>query len=106
MQHELTRLTDAFLCEVYKEYLERLKDGESLCQAITFQNNFEVKCNAAATNPEDDVNQALLELKSAGFVTMNIIGDFKLTPDAVSFMEHRFQNNLTKLIDFLKTFTH
>lgn len=100
---ELTKDADKVICCVYKEYLERRKSGMSKSQAKEFDGNFYRNVKALSKWNSSDVSDTLQELHNKQYIKKNIIGDFSLLDDAVVYMENRFKNGLSEVMDFISS---
>lgn len=100
---ELTKDADKVICCVYKEYLERRKSGMSKSQAKEFDGNFYRNVKALSKWNSADVSDTLQELHNKQYIKKNIIGDFSLLDDAVVYMENRFKNGLSEVMDFISS---
>lgn len=102
---EISNAAKDFLNSIYQEYMDKLKNGESLKQAMCFYNNIERKCKASSSMPKEDVDVILDELIQIHFARrINIIGDFELTTNAITYMENRFKRKAKGLFDIFSKF--
>lgn len=101
MDKSLTKDADKMLCEIYAAYLERRNSGVSkpLSKSFFDQNSWPEKYSALWR--EADARDTLRELKRAGFLKLDICGGFALQDEAIIYMESRFKNGLTDVLDFL-----
>ena len=97
----MTKDADKMLCCLYKEYLNRIKIGNSKTSSRDFTAEYIKSDEVLSTWHPDDVCATRNELKHIGYLTVNIIGNFKLTDEAITYMENRFKNNLKELTDFI-----
>lgn len=77
MEIELTKSAKKSLATLYKEYCQRIDNGQKKAQAVCFEN-----C-------PDDIIENKTELKRAGFITVDILGDIELTDKAIIYMENK-----------------
>lgn len=102
MNITLTKDADYFICSIYKEYLSKIEQGKPKSNAKYFHNgvieNLVPKINSA------DIDDITKELKSAGLITKDIIGNIVLQPDAIIYMENRFKKGLIEVTDFISKF--
>jgi len=102
---ELTKDAEYMLCAIYKSYKEKRKNGISKSEA---------KCTGGAGNihsnlmPEwsfADVDETCRELSRAGFLAClyadNVTYYADLTDKAVIYMENRFINGLTGVLEYM-----
>lgn len=94
----LSKNSEKYLCYVYKEYLKRRKNNVPDVDARTFSDSFSVK---QLKLPASDIELLLQELNSKKYIKRNIIGDFKLSDDAIVYMENRFKNDAKEILDIL-----
>lgn len=88
MNTELTKSAKKSLAIIYKDYCQRLKEGQAKNQAIQFKEK------------PDGVSDDLKELKHAGFVNVDILGNFELTDHAVIFMETKTVETIKEWLSF------
>lgn len=100
----MTKDADKMLCCLYKEYLTRIKIGNSKTSSREFTAEYVTSDVILSKWHPDDVCTIRNELKRNGYLTVNIIGNFKLTDEAITYMENRFKNNLNELADFISNF--
>lgn len=98
---ELTKDADKVICCIYKEYLERRKSGMSKSQAKEFDGNFYRNVKTLSKWNSADVSDTLQELHNRELIKKNVIGDFTLLDSAISYMENRFKNGLSEVVDFI-----
>ena len=98
----LTKDTDKFLCVLYKEYLERRKKGESKRDSKYFSSEY-IQRLFPDQNQEDCMESAR-ELKKAFDVSIDIVGGISLSDETVIYMENRFPEGLSQLLDILGKF--
>lgn len=77
MEIELTKSAKKSLATLYKEYCQRIDNGQKKAQAVCFE------------NWPDDIIENKTELKRAGFITVDILGDIELTDKAIIYMENK-----------------
>lgn len=92
MEIELTKSAKKSLATLYKEYCQRLKAGQKKSQAVSFEN-----CNSSITE-----NQT--ELKRAGFIHVDILGNIKLTDKAIIYMENKTADTIKEWLSFSAQF--
>lgn len=101
MSKELTKDADKMLCEIYATYLSRRDDGMPKSAAADFSDESKLPEVHKADWLSQDGKAALRELKQAGFVSMFIYGGFSLEASAIVYMENRFKNGLSEVLDFV-----
>lgn len=101
---ELTKDANLLVCCIYKEYLSRRKSGLSKGEASLFENDLRAISNKISSWSTEDISDTLLELKGMAFVKMYIDGSFQITKELIIYMENRFKNGLTEVMDFISKF--
>lgn len=99
---ELTKKSEAFLCIIYKEFIERQKSGMPCSEARNFEDGFHHNVDKLSEWNRCDMNECIAELKNCGYIKCNIIGDIKLTDKAIIDMENRFKNNIKSIASTIK----
>jgi hypothetical protein len=95
---KLTKDADKMLCEIYAAYLNRRSTGDSKSSAIDFTEP------SAWPDPSWDTpdgSSAISELKRAGMLKVYITGGFRLNDEAIIYMENRFKNGVSEVLDWL-----
>ena len=100
---ELTKDAEKLICCIFKEYLEKRKSGMSKSQAKEFDGNFYLNIKALSKWNSADVSDTLHELHGKKYIKENILGDFSLLDDAIVYMENRFKNGLSEVMDFISS---
>ena len=95
---------DKILCCVYKEYLERRKSGLAKVDAQRFNEDFYLSDRKLSKWNPKDISFTLLELGQCGYIRMYIGGEFDLETKAITYMEGRFKNGLSEIMDFISKF--
>ena len=98
---ELTKDADKMICCIYKTFLQRRKDGINKSQAAQFEDTYFSTDNKLSSWPYGDISDTLFEINKKKLVKSNICGGFKLTDNGIFYMENRFKNGLSEVIDFL-----
>nr|DAT52106.1 MAG TPA: hypothetical protein [Caudoviricetes sp.] len=88
MEIELTRAAKKTLAVLYKEYRQRINAGMKKAQAISFEN-----CSK-------DILESRNELKTAGLVKVDILGNIQLTDKAIIFMEGKAWDTIKGWLSF------
>lgn len=101
METKLTKDADKMICEIYSVYLERRANGIPKKQSKDFadQSHWPEKYRTAWMSP--DGKDTLKELKSADFIRYFIYGGFELNDKAVLYMENRFKNGISEVLEWL-----
>ena len=96
MEIELTKDADNLICTAYHLYLKRLEEGMSKSNAGYFDTDTPA---LTALFSHDDLVHTVRELKNAGLAVMYIRGSFRLTDQAILYMEKRFSNGVDQLLE-------
>ena len=101
---ELTKDTDMILCQIYKEYLNRLRLDIPKIQAKEFRDPETLVNDFLQGTRPDDVAEAIFELHKINFVEAYLDASFMLKKDAIIYMENRFKKGLIEVTDFIAKF--
>lgn len=101
---QLTKDTDKIFCLIYKEYLNRRKGGMSKSSAKMFDDPEALRSQFLQGILEDDIHEALHELKTNHMTRNFIDGSFELEDEGIIYMENRFKNGLIEITDFIAKF--
>ncbi len=108
VNNELTKDMDKLICTLYKNYLIRVKSGESKTNAAYFGNSDEITEKYLPDWHPEDTAQVCWDLYSDGYLICSrgddIANTVTLTKDALYYMESRFKNGLKEVIDFITKF--
>lgn len=100
----MTKKADKLLCVIYRDYLSRIKLGQSMSDANRFTTDyFETETSSVSKN-NDDIIQLKTELRKADLLKVSVSGNANLTPYGIEYMENRFKNGLAEVLDFLSKF--
>lgn len=97
----LTKLADKVICCIYKEFLERRKNGESLSDSGHFESDFYTSIPFLSKMQESDIDTVLQELRKNGYIKLSIIGSFRLTDDGLIYMENRFGDKAETVLEWI-----
>ena len=97
----MTKDADKLLCCVYKTYLERRNSCMSKEDSRYFENDFYKSDSHLSSWSYDDIDDTLNELKRIGYVKKSVTGSFELLDESVEYMENRFKNGLTEVLDII-----
>ncbi len=100
----MTKDAEKFICICYKDYLNRIKAGSSKTEANNFSQCYRNENNRFSSWHEDDFTSTRRELKQLNFLKVSTSGSFRMTPEAIEYMEKRFKNGLAEVIDFISKF--
>lgn len=100
----LSRDADKMICTLYRDYLERRKNGRPKREARQFE---EIIYWGAKKMPKVhplDLEETFKELNRTFHFKTYINGNFELNDDCVIYMEGRFKKGLKEVIEFLAKF--
>ena len=97
----LTKDTDKILCLIYEEFLNRKKSGLSKSDSIRFDDPASLQTQFLQGILEDDIYDAVTELKNCKFVHAYIDDSFELTSSGIIYMENRFKKGLKELLSYI-----
>lgn len=100
----LTKEADKTMCCLYKEYLNRVKQGQSKSSSKVFKRGYAESDDVLSQWYPEDVADAYSELKKTGFITYSVTGSITLTSDGISYMQNRFKNGVEDVVDFITKF--
>ena len=101
MEVKLTKDADRLICLIYEDYLFRREHGVSKASAKAYAETTDWPKSLTDEFSRDDVRDTLRELKAAGFVRSYLYGGFSLTDQAIVYMESRFPNGISQVLDWL-----
>ena len=105
---ELTKDAKRLLCLLYKLYLERVSVGTPKSSALYMGGSDAIRQQCLPGEALTDVDDACCELIRAGYLDGLIADDMvcesRLTDQAISYMETRFQKGLKDVLSFLANF--
>lgn len=97
----LTNEARFLLSKMYKIYLERINSGETREQANTFGDSHEIQENIWPNEKIENVDLYAKELSRNKFLDATFADDIVyksyLSTSAISFMQHKFGNDLKKI---------
>ena len=88
-------------CLIYEEYLNRRKCDISKSKAKLFDEPASLQTQFLQGILEDDIFEALQELRNNHFVRLYIDGSFQLEDNGIIYMENRFKNGLKEVFGYL-----
>ncbi len=103
---ELTKDADILICSIYAEYMKRVKNNISKIEANNFNSRLFLSNKVLSKcNPNDLELISLEELRVKKLVSCDILGNFELTSNGIIYMENRFKEGLSQVIDYLQNLT-
>ena len=104
----LTKDSDKLICVMYKSYLEKRKSGISKSEANQFKSSHAIHEDLLPKWLFDDVDDTCRELSRAGLIECswydNNAYNVRISDLGISYMENRFKNGLSEVIDFITKF--
>lgn len=97
---DLTNETYDFLVLLYREYLQRIKDGYDIRSAALF-NNDPLGLIDSVIASEPDARTYIQELKRNGYINASVTGNFEINHSAIKLMETRFSRSLKNVLNFI-----
>lgn len=88
MDVELTRGAKKSLATLYREYCQRLNAGQRKAQAVSFQDY------------DDFIMDNRKELKAAGYIAVDLLGNIILTDKAIVYMENKTIDSIKEWLSF------
>lgn len=105
---ELTRDSEKLICVMYKDYLEKRKSGQSKSQANSFGSSHNIHERLLPDWIFEDVDDTCRELSRAGLLNCMWADDIayrvRISDQGIIYMENRFKNGLSGVIDFISKF--
>jgi hypothetical protein len=100
----LTRDADKMICCLYKEYLTRRDHGISKRDSKRFTNEYFKSDIVLSKWQYADISDTKMELGQKKYLHVYIGDEFELDDNAIVYMENRFKNGLTEVIDIVSKF--
>ena len=98
---QLTKDADKLVCFMYKSYLEKRKAGINKINALHFELS-DIKTFKICSSWSDSDNKVTVaELKRTGLGKTYINGGFSANEQFIIYMENRFKDGLTGVVDFI-----
>lgn len=104
MAIELSKDSDKFLCIIYKDFLQRRKNGESKAEAKRFTTDYLESFVPLYQWHPQDISEARMELGKKHLIKNWIGTGFYIEDDGIIYMENRFKNSLKEVADFINKF--
>ena len=102
----LTKDADKLICLLYKDYLQKRKAGSPKSQASYFDSSHNIHEKLCPDLLFEDVDDTCRELSRAGMIHClwadNIAFSVTLSDEAIIYMENRFKDGLTEILDFIE----
>lgn len=103
MPLQISKDADYLICTLYHEYRTRLKNGIAKSDAIYFGDAEMIQNTIAPELSTTDISEISRELCNnnylAGLYADDELTESALTPSAIVYMENRFSNNVSSLLD-------
>ncbi|MNJ25420.1 hypothetical protein D3C77_198650 [compost metagenome] len=105
MDVKLTKEADALICLLYKEYCEKRKNGAPKDQAKFFGSSEDIHETLTPKLSPADTNDTCWELHRSEllhcFESDDIAYVVQLTDKGIIYMENRFKNGVSEVLDYL-----
>lgn len=101
MSVELTKDADKMICQIYAAYMRRRADGAPKRAAKDFADQNTWPAEYVKEWNSEDGSESLAELKRAGLIKLYLYGGFSLNDEAIIYMENRFKNGVSEVLDWL-----
>ena len=102
----LTRDSDALICALYKEYLQKRKCGTPKGSAKCFGGSEHIQQTIVPNWSLDDTEETLWELHRAGLLLCtpadNTVYFANLADDGIIYMENRFRDGLSDVLEYIE----
>ena len=99
----MTNDSDALICVLYKEYLQRRKDGNTKIDAKSFGSDYHIHETLIPKWLKEDVTETCWELVRAGLLHTVDADNHAylvfLTDTGIIYMENRFKNGIVGVLD-------
>ncbi|EHM46143.1 hypothetical protein ACR742_18205 [Flavonifractor plautii] len=103
---KLTKDADALICALYKEYLQKRKDGKPKGEAKDLGGAEHIQQTIVPKWQLGDVEETLWELGRAGLLVChpgdNTVYFAILADEGIIYMENRFRNGLSDVLGYIE----
>ena len=103
---QLSKDADSLICLIYKYYLESHNNGIPKSKAKLLGSSHNIHDNIIPEWSFDDVDDTCRELDRAHLLSINYADDICYTiilnDEAIVYMENRFKNGLSDLLDYFQ----
>lgn len=103
---EITKESDTLICVLYKEYLQRRKNGVPKSKAVSFGDSSSVKTLLLPKWNTADIDEACHELDDAGllhcFFADCEASEISISNTGIVYMEQRFSKNISSVFNYLE----
>ena len=107
MDIQLSSDSDALICVLYAEYLNRRNHGAPIERAVCFQSDVVIHRDYLPDWLPEDVNTVCYWLSDRGLITAcygsEHLLDIQLTEDGIIYMESRFSRKRDKVLSHLRS---
>lgn len=101
----LTKDSDKLICVMYKSYLEKRKSGIAKSRAKHLGSSHVIHEELLPKWSFEDVDDTCRELSRAGLIDCswadNIAYEVRISDLGITYMENRFKNGLSEVVDFI-----
>lgn len=103
---KLTKDADALICAIYKHYLEGLENGTSKHDCKNIGSSHAIQKTIMPEWSFEYVDETCRELSKANLLNCtyadDVVYDSFLNDEAIFYMENRFKNGLTEVLDYFQ----
>lgn len=101
---QLTNDADKLVCHLYKSYLEKRKNGINKTNAKHFSFSEIKSLKYFSKWTDSDIKATVAEVSRAGLGKMYYDGGFMANDQFIIYMENRFKNGFSEVVDFISKF--
>lgn len=105
---QLTKDSDKLICALYKIYLEKRKQNISKELAKNIGSSEDIFNSHILNMSFEDIDETCRELNRANLLSCSYADDVvynsRLNDEAIFYMENRFKNGLSDLLDYAQKF--
>ena len=106
MPVELSKESDALICVLYREYLQRRAHGVPISKAAYFLDDSSIRENFLPAWSVEDVSTVCWWLEGKGLLSVQLgedkANDVELTEDGIIYMERRFSRKVEQVAAHLE----
>lgn len=106
MDIELSKINDAFICILYKSYLDKKESGASLAKARRIGSISNLR-ELLPNWQDEDIEVCCGDLKKDGLLSVtyadDTVWDSSFTEKGIIYMENRFKDKVKNVIEYVKT---
>ena len=103
---KLTKDSDALICAIYKEYLQKLKNGNPKSKAKYLGSAEDIQYSIVPKWVIENIEETLWELDRSGLLDCypadNTVYSAVLNDAGISYMENRFKNGISEVLGYIE----